>query len=154
MEPEFRVVELDAQPALAIREEISFQEIGKRMGELFTELANVLQSKGGMVAGPPFALYHSWDDRKVVVEVGFPTGVPVDGEGRLLPITLPGGKAVTGIHVGPYDRIGETYKRMMDWMTERKLKPKGMMWETYLTDPGREGDPSKYMTQIFFTIEG
>ncbi|MDI9645002.1 MAG: GyrI-like domain-containing protein [Candidatus Verstraetearchaeota archaeon] len=158
METEFRVVELEPQPALAISEEVLFQEIGKKIGELFIELANFLQSKGGMMTGPPFSFYHSWDDQKVVVEVGFPTAALVEGEGeeegRLKPIALPGGKAVTGIHVGPYDRIGETYKRMMDWMAERKLRSKGMMWESYLTDPEKEGDPSKYMTQIFFPVEG
>ncbi|MDH7556805.1 MAG: GyrI-like domain-containing protein [Candidatus Methanosuratincola sp.] len=85
--------------------------------------------------------------------IGFPTAAAVEVEGDIGPTFLPSGKAVTGFHVGPYCRIGETYKRMMDWMADRKLRPAGKMWEIYLTDPEKEKDPEGFVTQIFWTVE-
>lgn len=105
------------------------------------------------VTGPPFSLYHSWNEHKTVMVIGFPTATVLEGEGKIEPVFLPGGKAVTGFHVGPYSRMGVTYKRMMDWMTERKLRPAGKMWEVYLTDPEKERDPEKFVTQIFWPLE-
>ncbi len=49
--------------------------------------------------------------------------------------------------------MGVTYKRMMDWMTERKLRPADKMWEVYLTDPEKDRDPEKLVTQIFWPLE-
>lgn len=85
--------------------------------------------------------------------IGFPTATAVEGEGDVGPTFLPSGKSVSGFHFGPYGRIGETYKRMMDWMAEKGLRPAGKMWEVYLTDPEKEKDPERYMTKVFWLIE-
>ena len=150
---DFKIVELEAQTALAIKEEVSNQEIGKKMGEFFGELMAFSQKKVIQMSGPPFALYHSWNDQKTVMEVGFPAPASVKGEGRIKPISLPGGRVVTGFHIGPYNRLMESYQKMQDWMTKQGVKPANKMWEVYLTDPEKEKDPAKYVTQLFWPIE-
>ncbi|MEM4658735.1 MAG: GyrI-like domain-containing protein [Candidatus Methanosuratincola sp.] len=114
MEPESKIVELEEKPAIAISMEVTTQEIGNKRVELFGELTAFLKSKGVQVTGPPFSLYHSWNDHKTVMVIGFPTATVLQGEGKIEPVFLPGGKVVTRFHVGIYGRMGVTYKRMMD----------------------------------------
>ena len=153
MEKGFSIVELKPQDALAIKEEVANPEIPRRMGEIFGELMAFIQRNRVQAAGPPFALYHSWNDAKTVMEVGFPIASPVKGDGRVQPLVLPGGRVVNGSHVGPYDRLQETYGAMMKWMAEKGVKPAARMWEVYMTDPQKEKDPSKFVTQLFWPIE-
>lgn len=154
MENDFRIVELGPQNALAVKDEVSHQEIPKRMGEIFGELMSFMQRNRIQAAGPPFVLYHSWSGAKTVMEVGFPVASPVKGEGRVQPMTLPAGKVVTGVHNGPYDKLMVSYARMQKWMEAKGVKPAGKMWEVYMTDPAIEKDPTKYVTQLFWPVEG
>ena len=126
MTSEFKIIEANPQPALAIREEVFNQEIGKKMGELFGELMEFFMRKRIQVTSPPFTIYHSWNSQKTVMEVGFPVASPMEGEGRIRYITLPSGKVATGYHVGPYERLMESYQKLQDWMKEKGLKPVGI----------------------------
>jgi effector-binding domain-containing protein len=66
---------------------------------------------------------------------------------------LPGGRVVTGLHVGPYDSVGHTYARMTAWAIAHGLHPTQDMWEVYLTDPEREPDPARWRTGLFLRVE-
>ncbi len=150
MEHDFKVEEMAPQPALAIRETAAAAEIPAKMGECFDALGKFFGERGIPFAGPPFALYHSWSDEATVMDVGFPVPPGTPGEGRIEAILLPGGRVVTGTHIGPYEKIVETYTAMMDWMKAQGLRPAGHMWETYLTDPQAEPDPAKWVTRLFW----
>jgi effector-binding domain-containing protein len=152
MNHDFKIIELTEQPALAIRETVAVADIPAKMQEFFGELGRFIKAVNIAIAGPPFALYHSWNDRETVMEVGFPVVPGAAGEGRIQPTALPGGKAVTGMHFGPYDKLVESYNAMTAWMKANGLEAAGRMWETYLTDPDREKDPAKWVTQLFWPV--
>jgi len=152
MSHDFKIVELAEQPGLAIRETVSNSEIPAKMKEFFGELWRFIKAGNVEIAGPPFALYHSWNERDTVVEVGFPVGPGAVGEGRIQAMALPGGKVVAGMHAGPYEKLVDSYHAMMAWMKANGHEPAGRMWETYLTDPEMEKDPAKWLTQMFWPV--
>ena len=152
MEHDFKVEEMMPQPALAIRETAAMAEIPAKMQECFCALGQYIGERSVPVAGPPFALYHSWSDAATVMDVGFPVPPGTVGEGRIQAITLPGGRIATGTHIGPYDKIADSYNAMMEWMKAQSLTPAGHMWETYLTDPQMEPDPAKWVTRMFWPV--
>jgi effector-binding domain-containing protein len=152
MSHDFNVQELQPQPGLAIRETVANAEIPAKMAELFAELGRFIAAKAAPVIGPPFAYYHSWNEKETVVEVGFPVAAGAAGEGRIRPMSLPGGKVVTGLHVGPYDKLVESYTAMTAWMKSQGHVPASFMWEVYLSDPMQEKDPSKWMTKMCWTL--
>ncbi len=152
MKPPFEVIEAQPQAGLAIREKVGNAEIPAKMGEFFGEIAAYTGRKGIGLIGPPFALYHSWSDTDTDMEVGFPVASPDPGEGRVRPTTLPGGRVVTGLHFGPYDKLVETYTAMQTWIQEQGLSPASKMWETYLSDPDVEKDPAKWVTRLFWPV--
>lgn len=72
-----------------------------------------------MMTGPPFAMYHSFDSEKTDMEVGSPVAGPQKGKGRVKPCTMPGGRVVTAMHVGPYDKVVETDAEMQKWIAAK-----------------------------------
>ena len=153
MHPSISITTVSPQQGLAIRERVPNAQIGPRMGEFFGELAAYLGRQRLTMTGPPFAIYHEYNMESTDMEAGFPvSGMPA-GEGRIKPCMLPGGKVVTATHVGPYDKLMDTYNLMMKWMAENGHVPKQLMWESYLSDPDVVKDPDKYVTQIFWPIE-
>jgi len=62
-------------------------------------------------------------------------------------------RVVTGLHIGPYDRLAQTYAEMSAWASAHGFKPTGDMWEVYLSDPARDLDPKKWRTGVFLCVE-
>jgi effector-binding domain-containing protein len=153
MNTEIKVIEIEPKDALTIRETVPNALIPQKMGQIFGELMAFFGKSGVMAAGPPFALYHAFDEEKVDMEVGFPVVGLRSGEGRVKPCTLPGGKVVTATHVGPYDKIVDTYMEMQKWIEQKGFRAKKEMWECYMNDPDTAKDPSEYITEVFWPIE-
>jgi len=152
MEYEFKIVELKPQSGLAIREEVAFSEIPAKMAEFFGELGAFFGARRITPVGPPFTFYHSWNDKVTVMEVGFPVGPGAAGQGRLGAMTLPGGRVVTGTHIGHYDKLPEAYTAMAGWMKSHGHSPADHMWEVYFSDPKVEKDPKKWVTLMYWPI--
>ncbi len=120
-------------------------------GGAFARVAGAVAEAGGVVAAPPFAWYHEMPSSTVDVSAGFPVigdFSPPDGE--VVVHERPGGRAVVGIHVGPYEAIAGTYSALMDWLSAAGLTPRPDMWEEYLTEP--EGDPATWRTRLVVPV--
>jgi DNA-binding transcriptional MerR regulator/effector-binding domain-containing protein len=68
---------------------------------------------------------------------------------------LPGGKCVSLIHKGPYDTIGESYKKAFAYVNEKKYKSLIPSREVYIKGPGMifRGNPNNYITEIQILVE-
>jgi effector-binding domain-containing protein len=64
------------------------------------------------------------------------------------PASLPGGKAASVVHLGPYETIADTYASLQEWLLATGHGELGPMWEVYWTDPESEPDPSAWRTEI------
>jgi effector-binding domain-containing protein len=148
---EFEVITTNAQPAISIREKVKMQDIPQAMGRMFGELMPILQ-KDVQCAGPPFAFYHSWSQNDTDMDVGFPVAGNAVTKGRVKPFQLPATKAVVGMHMGPYDKIVDTYNKMMEWMKTNGYEPADYMWEEYLNSPD-EVPVEKLMTRLVWPIK-
>ncbi len=140
------------QPALSIRERVKMQDVPMTMGRIFGEVAGFMQSNGVPMAGPPFAQYHSWTNEETDLECGFPVPVKLDVKGKIRSITLPAVKAAFATHVGPYEKLVDTYTKMEQWIKSKGYQPAGCMWESYLNGP-QEVHPEKFLTEIVWPIK-
>ena len=122
------------------------------MGMLFGELHGYVQQSGQAPAGMPFAIYHEMHGGTVDLECGMPVASPLDGTDRIRAGELPSGKAATVTHTGHYEQLRHTWEALTAWMKSEGLEPAGAPWEVYVTDPGREPDPAKWRTDIFFPV--
>lgn len=158
MKPDIKIKEIREQPTLTIRESATMATIPERMGQIFSEIIVFMGKKGIAPAGAPFAYWHNMNSESMSkgifdMECGFPVGMPVVGEGQIKSSKLPGGKAITAMHIGPYETLVETYEAIQTWIKEKGYQVEEDMWETYLTDPCEVPDKSKWMTEIFWPMK-
>jgi effector-binding domain-containing protein len=83
------------------------------------------------------------------IEVAFPVRALLRAEGVSCRL-LPGGRAVTLQHRGPFQEIGRAYRRLFDHLREKDLRPSLPTREVYLKGPGMlfSGNPKHYVTEI------
>jgi effector-binding domain-containing protein len=146
------VIELEPQSVAVVEGEVAIPELPAFFEDAFTTVMAALQRHGIEPTGPPIGLYPSAPTDRVEVAAGFPTAEPIEADGRVVPVELPGGRAVEAVHVGPYDTMETTYAELQEWMAAEHLEPVGPMWECYLSDPSAEPDPSTWRTRIVWPI--
>src|SRR5690348_13576802 len=109
----FELRNAPTQSALAIREDCAMSEIGATIGRLLPEVYTWATSHVVPVVGPAFTHYVAWQKDRCVIEAGFVVerAKPVT-DPRVHEAELGGGKAIDGLHVGPYEKLAETYGEM------------------------------------------
>lgn len=68
---------------------------------------------------------------------------------------MPGGKCVSLIHKGPWDKLGDSYERIMSYIKEKGYETVIPSREIYLKGPGiiLKGNPKNYLTEIQILIK-
>lgn len=149
MNYEIQIKEIDEVKVAAIRYQGQYDECGEYMGKIF-------KAARGNAIGKAFNLYYDEGFREVAdIEVCVPVKHNVDGD-SITCKTLSRIKAITTIHKGSYDSLGNAYKALFDYATENKIKVVASSREIYLKGPGMifAGNPDKYETEIILPIEG
>src|SRR5579862_2761448 len=149
---EFKICELEERKALCGRETCAHDQIGPTIGRLYGKIGAVRAQLGLEMDGPPFCRYRAWRESDCEIEPG--CWIKGDGpkEGEVYESTTPAGRAFTTTHVGPYDKLSEAHHACMAYASESGLQVNDACWEVYLTDPGREPDSSKWVTELYYPI--
>ena len=68
---------------------------------------------------------------------------------------LPGGRAVTLMHKGPYDELGRSYEKIITYIKEHEYEIVMPTREVYIKGPGMifKGKPKNYLTEIQMLIQ-
>ncbi len=149
----FEIKEVEAVKSLVIKAEVTMEEIGDAMGKNYGELFTYIESNNIQAAGPPFAVYLSWDPEGTIV---FESGVPVaktdSGKDNIAYKEFPAMKVVSTLYKGAYEKVEAVYHEMMEYMKANNLESTNESWEIYLTDPN-EIAPEENQTMIYFPIK-
>ena len=146
------IVELDPQPAMAVRGDVTIAEFPGFFEAAFHSVAAAVDASAVEIVGPPFGFYPTMPSETVVVEAGFPVMAPAEAAGDVHPFTLPGGRAVQAMHIGPFEPMEKTYVELEAWMAEQGLHRATEVWECYLSDPRVEPNPATWRTKIVWMI--
>jgi DNA-binding transcriptional MerR regulator len=106
---------------------------------------------GRHCAGNPMCLYYDneYKDNDADIEVCVPVKMPITAD-EITCHTLSGGRAVAIIHKGPYERLSESYKALIDHTIRDSLTVIGPCREIYIEGPGMilPRNPKKFITEI------
>lgn len=148
----FTVETIRSQHAVVLRAEGPMEDLPAVFERGFHETARVASEQGLAVIGAPFGYYPRMPSETVEVLVGFPVAAPATPDGDVTAFRLPGGRVVTGVHLGTYDDLARTYDELAAWAAGEGVDLAEHMWESYLSDPETEPDPSTWQTRITWPL--
>lgn len=117
---------------------------------------SLFKNYGRYSSGTPFSLYYDNDYKEdnADIEACVPvrTSIEIDG---IKCRELKGGKAITVIHKGSYETLGQSYQVIFDYINENKRQKRLPNREVYLKGPGMilPRNPKKFVTEIQILLE-
>jgi DNA-binding transcriptional MerR regulator len=151
--PQLRVEEVPARRYVIRRDRVPMEELTRVIPRLIAETHGWVAENAGF-HGAPMALVGMPDDEGVVeLEVGWPVAAPLDPPSPLEFVTYEATRAVVHEHVGPMERLHETYSVLVQAMAAAGLRATGPARESYETNPDEEPDTEKWVTEIVWPVE-
>ena len=144
---EIKLLELPDQATLSMRTTTSVENLPQFFGTVYGSIMQYLGELGENPSGMPFAAYYNLDMQHLDVEAGFPVSHPIAAKGKIKASTIPGGKFISTLHVGPYDKVEPAYAALNDWAKQNGYEPSGVAYEYYLNDPN-QNPPVEPETEI------
>jgi effector-binding domain-containing protein len=152
MENAIEIKELPPQPVLSLRSKVTMAALPGFIGSAFSRLFPYLASLGESPVGPPLAVYHGMPtDEGIDVELCVPTGTVLAAWDDIGASELPGGKFASVMHLGPYEKVGDTYALLQKWIVDNCYVLAGSSREVYIVGVG-QADPDAYVTEILFPV--
>lgn len=136
----------------AVRRQVRIGQVGSAWRPALDQVwAFLKQNPGLRTDGQNVFLYHHPASRQDPMDVDFGVEVTRTFErvGEVFSTATPAGKVATALHIGPYNRMGDTHQAIHAWAAANKLTFAGKSWEIYgdWTD-----DPSKLETRIEYSL--
>jgi effector-binding domain-containing protein len=118
----------------AARRQVRIGQVGSAWRPALDKVWEFLQQHPGLRSdGHNVFLYHHPANRQAPMEVDF--GVQVTGSfapaEEVCSTETPAGRVAAAVHIGPYERLGETHKAIQDWAVANKATFAGKSWEIY-----------------------
>jgi len=127
--------------------------VSAQMGKMYNELSGVLKKSRIELKGHPFCLYPSYSAESMDMICALPVAANVKLPAKYKIARTQQGKAVKGIHRGPYDKLEASHNQVIQFLEFKNHEINGAPWEVYITDPGTEPDPSKWVTEIYYPVK-
>ncbi|MFC5270235.1 SRPBCC family protein [Adhaeribacter terreus] len=152
--PAFAVVEkaVPTVQVLSIKTVCSQEELSDKLGELYGRMVAEMQKNKLEFAGHPSAIYHKYDPKAIEFEAIIPVNKAGKTNGEIVAKKVKGGPVAMISHYGPYEGTYNAHMAMDKWLQENNKQVKGAPWEVYVTDPGKEKDPAKWLTEIYYPL--
>lgn len=134
---------------------------GFRMKGVYSEIGEAFRKvgkkAGRYISGKPLAIYYDgeYKEQDANFEGGFPLSKSIESD-QIDCRVLKGGRALTLVHKGQYQNLGQSYSRLFNYVDEKNYKINEVSREVYHKGPGMifKGNPEKYLTEIqLFIIE-
>lgn len=143
-------VELEPQPALVVRRKVALTDFGEALADILPRVFQHIAGAGGQPAGMPLMRYFSMDGVACDIAAGMPVVAAIEGAGDIEQHVLPGGRALTALHVGAYQDVGEVWSQVMQRARELGSDTE-LGWDVYTNDPG-EVAPEEVETRVYLPL--
>lgn len=144
---EIEVHTKEEQPAAVVRSRTDEDGIGAWFAGAYATITTHLQQTDVATLGLPFARCAK-DATGFDVEAGLPVEQAIEGDGEVIPLTLPGGPAAVTWHQGVYATSDPAYDAIAAWLEREGREAAGPPWEIYHSDVSTGPDEIIWTTEI------
>lgn len=130
-----------------------FTEIENVINQLFPVMQSQNISPGGAMIGVHYSDPQEVAPENMEWEVGFPCSAQVSPLKPLEKKVWSFEQVASAIHTGPYEKIGETYIKIFEWMEANGYEPAGPVLEKYLNMPSPDVDPETLRAEIWVPVQ-
>jgi effector-binding domain-containing protein len=135
------------------KETVTFDKMAEFFGKHYSALMADLGKNKIEPQSAPAGIYTAYDEKEkkadVAAAVKVPAGTKVKGWENF---NYPAGKVLHIAYNGPYEKVGDAHMAMDKYMKEKGLS-QSVVIEEYVTDPGKEKDPAKWLTNIYYVLK-
>ncbi len=143
---------LEPQAIVSIRDRRKQDDLPGFLKAAIPGLLGRLRLLGVVPAGPPFVIYHEFGAQGIDAEASVPIGEPISTTGKIQSRVLPAMTVARTVHLGPYEKLGDAYTALWNWIRSHGFEIAGPVQERYLNGPGDYVGPSEYRTEIEMPI--
>lgn len=156
---EFPVNEVnkDSITYFSVTETVSMTDMAELGSDIFARnygriLAFLGKKADSVISGPPFAIYHEWNEetRQTKIEFAIPVITEMESDDDIKKRVLSASKGLEVNFLGPYSLTGRAHVQIEEYAkaNEIELGPFGI--EFFVTDPGNEPDTTKWLTKVYY----
>lgn len=138
---------------VGIRETVAIPQLSERMALHFPKVAQALAAAGIELDGMPSGLYFSWDEAAQTTD--FAAAMPVKSKVEVKGFTtfeLPAGTRLSVDYYGPYEKIAPAHEAIDAYIQRKQWQQGAPVVEEYITDPGQEPNPAKWLTRVTYPV--
>ena len=143
-----QIVQTAVQSTAIIRVTVPRAEIQQVMGPGLDELMATLRAQGIVPAGSWFTHHLRMDPATFDFEIGVPVTEPVAAAGRVTNGQLPAATVARTIYHGPYEGLPSAWAEFNAWIAAEGRTAGPSLWQTYVTDPAANPDPTTWLTEL------
>lgn len=152
MSIDIRIEQQESIHALEIERHAPMWKIPRLLGDAFPRIDKHITAKGGTRTGAPYVRYMEIDwehmrncgplrmlwsmlTTKQTMRIGMAVEAPVEGDRDIEAVAIESQPCVRTIHRGPYQKLGDTYKAVIDWAETNDVELADHTMENYINDP-------------------
>jgi effector-binding domain-containing protein len=132
---------------------LTFDKIGAFFGKNYPALFGELEKNKVAPQSAPSGIYSMYNEKEqkadVAAVVKVPPGTKIKGWDVF---SYPASKVLHLAYYGAYEKSGDAHMAMDAYMKEKNLQQVAVI-EEYVTDPSKEKDTTKWMTNIFYVVK-
>ena len=148
MNYEVEVEQIPSIQVASIRYVGKYEDCGKYAGKIFRSIK-------GKADGDFFNLYNELEySEEADIEVCVPIKSVISSS-DINCRTIPGMKAITTMHKGSYENLGNAYKALFDYAKTNNYEVETPIRDEYIKGPGMifAGNPHNYLTKVIIPIK-
>ena len=145
--------EVEERHFIMNRQEVPLANISQFYSQNLGILFAKIQKAGVQMDGMPSGLFFKYDlqSGKTDMAAGLPLSESVE-IADATSFTTPSGRALQVDYFGDYNGTGKAHDAIQAYMDDNSLLLNPPMIEEYLTDPGTEKDPDKWLTRLTYFV--
>ena len=138
---------------IARRDEVKVAEMQQFYATNLGSLFQAVQKAGENMNGMPSGLFYGTETSQGTIDMA--AGIPVSEEVNIkgtATVVLAESEGLEIDHYGDYNTLDKVHAAVEAYMKDRGMIHNAPYVEEYLTDPGEEKDPNKWLTKVYYYL--